>query len=242
MTRNFRFLLLTCILWLLPVGVVAAGQLLLKGVVLDGAGQPVGGAEVYVFDSANVKRPADFISEKTGGDGSFHLALPPGRYWTMAVRRQGESRLGPLGPNDLFSGAPLAFEGAADKQITSDFTVMTLKDAALRSHKRNEDLVKVAGRIVDPAGNPVAGAYAMADLARKGELPLYLSTWTEADGGYTLFLPKGEVFLGVSHKFPPGNDYLLDRKAEFHEDTVGVDLVTPELAAKQADLPAIERP
>lgn len=226
-SRIWKFLLL---ILLLPPAFAAAGSLSLKGRILDGGGRPVSGAEVYVFNSADVKRPADFISEKTGSDGHFQLALPPGRYWTMAIQRQGEARVGPLGPADLFSGEPLLFEGEADKQVVNDFTIISLKEAALRNRKRNEELIKVTGLIIDSAGVPVAGAYAMADSSPKGQLPLYLSTWSEADGRYTLFLPKGKIFLGVARVFPPGNDYHLDREADFNDDAVGEDLVAPPVA------------
>lgn len=229
-SRTWKFLLLA--LLLLPSAIAAAGPLSLKGRILDGNGQPVSGAEVYVFDSANVKRPADFISERTGSDGVFQLALPPGRYWTLAIQRQGEARVGPLGPSDRFSGEPLLFEGGADKQVVNDFTIISLKEAALRNRKRNEVLIKVTGRILDPSGAPVAGAYAMADPSPKGQLPLYLSTWSEADGLYTLFLPKGKIFLGVARVFPPGSDYHLDREADFNDDAVGEDLVAPAVAEK----------
>lgn len=229
-SRIWKYLLLA--LLLLPPVVTSAGTLSLTGLILDSNGRPVGGAEVYVFNSADVKRPADFISEKTGPDGYFQLALPPGRYWTMAIHRQGEARVGPLGPSDRFSGEPLLFEGGDDKQVVNDFTVISLKEAALRNRKRNEELIKITGRILDPSGAPVAGAYAMADSSPGGQLPLYLSTWSEADGFYTLYLPKGKIFLGVSRAFPPDNGYRLGREAEFNDDAVGEDLVAPVVAEK----------
>lgn len=226
MTSRTCKLLLLAFAFLLPAADPGlAATLLFKGQVKDGLGQPVAGAEVYVFDSANVKRPADFISAKTGGDGFFQMPLPPGRYWAMAIQRQGETRVGPLGAADRSSGAPLIFEGGADKQVFADFTVTSLKEAALRNRKRNEELIKVTGRILDPSGAPLAGYYAMADPARQGQLPLYLSAWTEKDGNYTLFLPKGKNFLDVAGVFPPANDYLLSFEVDFDGDAVGVDLV-----------------
>lgn len=224
---NWKFLLLVLACWLQAAAAGAAGSLLLRGRVTDGHGLPVAGAEVYVFNSANVKRPADFISEKTGADGLFQMPLPPGRYWAMAIQRQGEARFGPLGAADRFSGAPLVFEGGADKQIAADFIVTSLKEAALSNRKRNEELVKVTGRILDRSGAPLAGHYAMADPGRQGELPLYLSTWTGSDGAYTIYLPKGKIFLGAAGAFPPGSDYVLGLEADFGDDAVGVDLVAP---------------
>lgn len=229
---TWKTLLSALALLLLPCGIVTAGPLLLKGRILDGNGQPVSGAEVYAFDSTNVKRPADFISGKTGRDGLYTLPLAPGRYWTMAVQRQGETKVGPLGPNDRFSGEPLLFEGGADKEVHNDFTIMSLKEAALRNRKRNEELIKVTGRILDSSGAPVVGAYAMADPSPTGQLPLYLSTWSEADGHYTLYLPKGKIFLGVSRVFPPGSDYYLGLEADFVGDAVGEDLVAPAVTGQ----------
>lgn len=238
-SRIWKYLLPA--LLLLPSAIAVAGPLSLKGRILDSNDRPVGGAEVYVFNSANVKRPADFISERTGSDGHYQLVLPPGRYWTMAIQRQGEARVGPLGPSDRFSGEPLLFEGSADKQVSNDFTIISLKEAALRNRKRNEELIKVTGRILDSAGAPVGGAYAMADSLPTGQLPLYLSTWSEADGLYTLWLPKGKIFLGVARVFPPGNDYHLDREADFNDDAVGEDLIAPLVVEKGVLPPNHER-
>jgi len=241
MISHLRRCLLMALAVILAPTLAGAGPLVLQGRILDSGGQPVSGAEVYVFDSVNVKRPADFISEKSGGDGRFQMTMPPGRYWSMAIQRQGATRVGPLGPTDRFSGEPLAFEGVADKKVVTDFTIMSLKEAALRSHKRNEDLIKVSGRLLDQSGIPLAGAYAMADSAAKGEFPLYLSTWSEEDGAYTLYLPKGKIFIGVARVFPPPSDYSLSHEVEFDADVVGEDLVVPPVAAASAQPVTEER-
>jgi hypothetical protein len=44
----------------------AEERALLKGTVLDVKAMPVEGAEIFIYDSPDVRRPADFISAGTG--------------------------------------------------------------------------------------------------------------------------------------------------------------------------------
>ena len=62
----------------------AEDRALLKGTVLDIKAMPVEGAEIFIYDSTDVRRPADFISARTGKDGSFQMDLPAGIYWAVA--------------------------------------------------------------------------------------------------------------------------------------------------------------
>jgi len=210
---------------MLPSSVTAAENFLFRGQIVDTANRPVSGAEVYVFDSKNIKRPADFISNHTGSDGHFRVELPPGKYWALAIMRRSGATFGPLGKDDKHSGEPIEI-GPPDKgEITHDFTIMDLQEAARASQKRSETVVRVTGHIIDMNGNPVAMAYVMADTRRRfGRMPRYLSTWTGADGYYTIFLPKGKFFLGTTKDFPPDNDYFLIREVVFGQDTADIDL------------------
>lgn len=225
MTRSMTVMFCICAILLFASRATGESPLIFKGLVVDGAERPVAGAEVLVFDSADVKRPADYISEKTGADGLFLLQLRPGRYWTMAVQRTSGAKIGPLAPTDRYSGSPLVFEGKAGQEVNSDFTVMELKEAALLNRKRNDELIRVTGRILNVRGQPVAGAYVLAGPAPRGDWPAYLSAWTEADGRYTIFLPKGKIFIGTSRIFSSGNGYHLAKEVDFVNDAVGVDLI-----------------
>ncbi|MEN8135328.1 MAG: carboxypeptidase-like regulatory domain-containing protein [Thermodesulfobacteriota bacterium] len=219
----FFFLLL----WA-PARISAAEDFLFRGQIVDTANKPVVGAEVYVFDSANVKRPADFISNRTGGDGYFRVELPLGHYWTMAIMRVSGASFGPLGKDDKHSGEPIEIDSAGKNELSKDFTVMDLREAARVNQKRSETVIKISGHILNDDGLPVGMAYVLADQQRKfGDMPQYLSTWTETDGSYVLFLPKGEFFIGASKDFPPKSDYSLSKKVGFANDTTGIDLIIP---------------
>jgi hypothetical protein len=212
--------------WFAAASLSAGENSVFRGQVVDTANQPVSGAEVYVFDSANVKRPADFISNRTGRDGYFRVELPPGHYWTMAIMRTNGASFGPLGKDDKHSGEPFEIDSAGEKEVIKDFTVMDLREAARVNQKRSESVVRISGRILDDNGRPVEMGYVLADAHRKfSGMPRYFSIWTDANGRYQLFLPKGELFIGAARDFPPKSDYVNLKKVAFFEDTEGVDLI-----------------
>ena len=204
-----------------------AGQAgFLEGRVLDISEEPVKNAEVYVFDSPDAKRPADFISNRTAEDGRYRVKLPSGNYWAVAIFRKDGGRFGPLGVSDKHSGEPVALEIAAGGSRSMDFMVVNLREAARKHQKKNDELIKVTGRIVNQNGAPVQMAYGMAHKMQQfGNLPDYISAWTDEQGGYTLYLPPGRYFLGASIGFPPKNDYYLYLDQQFIEDTEKVDLI-----------------
>lgn len=213
------------LLWM-PGPIFAADNFVFRGQIVDTANEPVAGGEVYVFDSAKVKRPADFISNRTGADGYFRVELPPGHYWVMAIMRVSGATFGPLGKDDKHSGEPIEIDSGGKKEFSKDFTVMDLREAARASQKRSETVVKISGQILNDEGLPVEMAYVMADPHRQfGDMPRYFSTWTSADGRYVIFLPKGKFFIGASKDFPPQSDYLAPKEVDFAGDTEGVDLV-----------------
>ena len=234
MSNHMKQLLFSAIICLLPFLVFAASpctaetqDLELRGRVIDIMTQPVAGAEVYLYDSKQVKRPADFISQKTKADGSYKLTVPAGAYWAVAILRQTASSFGPLQVGDKHSGEPIILDLTNNKMKEMDFTVMDLRDAVRHSRKRSEELFEIRGRILDAHEKPVAMAYVLADSRSTPapEIPQYLSAWTGIDGKYTLYLPAGEFYMGTSTIMPPSPDEERSHFINVAGDMQGVDLV-----------------
>lgn len=197
-----------------------------SGRVLDGAGNPVAGAEVYVYKNQQVKRPADFSSNRTEQDGRFRLSLPAGRYWAVAVWRKGGSRFGPLSPEDRHSGEPILLDIVDPAGKIMDFIVLDLREAFRQGQKKNEALVRVQGKIQTDQGEPVSMAYVMADVRKQPKgIPLYLSAWTSSDGLFSIYLPPGRYFLGAFRQFPPPEDLSLSKEMDIAHDQEGLELL-----------------
>lgn len=200
----------------------------LTGRILDKKGTPVFGGEVYVFNSPQVKRPADFISARTGPDGQFALTLPVGNYWAVAVLRKSGKRFGPLEMGDKYSGKAVRLDLTDDSPPSLDFVVVGLREAALHQDRKHADIIRVSGRIIDRGGSPVPFAYAAADQQDRPDIPEYLSAWTDMEGRYTLYLPRGSFHVGAAKAFPPSPGFFLAREYEVTEDTADLDIVLRE--------------
>jgi len=196
----------------------------LKGRVLDAEGKPQKGAIVLVYDSQEVRRRADFMSVRTEEDGRFRMVLFPGKYWAMA-RLKKAAEYGPLMPGDKHSGDPREIELAAGAERELDFTVIDIK-ASANPKKVREDHIRIKGRIVDEKGQPVKNAYTYASRNEKfSGIPDYLSAWTDEEGRYTLYLPRGRFYLGTDTVFPPEKDRLMNRTITVESDRSDVDIV-----------------
>ena len=70
----------------------------LSGRVLDSDGKPVEGARVHVYDHVQMSERPKFVSEKTGPDGRYQIALPAGGTYYIAARDKfgGPPKLGDL--------------------------------------------------------------------------------------------------------------------------------------------------
>jgi hypothetical protein len=199
---NSRLFIMSFVVVCLVAGPVFGETTRLQGTISDESGQPVAAAELFVYDSPKTRRPADYISPRTGADGRYVLNLPPGKYWGVARVRHSE-KYGPLLSGDLHSGEPKEVDLAAgDHEL--DFMVADIRDLARAKEKRLGSMPRVTGRVLSNEGRPVASAFlsvwAAADATK---LPVMVSAWTEPNGEYSIFLPPGSYAVAASTTFPP---------------------------------------
>jgi len=220
----FCMAVLFCAAGAAPVG-AAGGQAVFFGKVSDVEGHAVEGAMVFLYAGGEVRRSAEFISARTDIDGRFRMVLPPGRYLSIARFKKAEG-YGPLMQGDKHSGEPTEVKLEADKETEMDFVVADLKDALQTRTKARERALKVSGRIVDEKGAPVAGVYAFAVRnERFSGVPDHVSLWTDQEGRYTLYVPRGRYFLGTASAFPPGQAYSLQGAMNIEGDNAVMDIV-----------------
>ena len=133
----------------------------IKGSVNDVSGRAAGGTNIYIYNSPDVRRPADFIAH-TGKDGRFRISLPSGKYWAVARLKRSDG-YGPLMSGDKHSGEPVEIALASGAELEVEFTIKDLNDAVSLRRKTREDIIKIEGRIIDINGRPVNMAYAIAN-------------------------------------------------------------------------------
>ncbi|MDT8309781.1 MAG: carboxypeptidase-like regulatory domain-containing protein, partial [Bacteroidales bacterium] len=231
--KSGSLIFLLCLgVFLLSLGnkyVFAAENGILSGRIVDVAHNPVAGVEVFVYNHSNTRRPADYISPASNKDGEFRITLPPGSYWTVARLRLGKERFGPLLPGDKHSGAPLEVDIAPGENIEEEYVVADLEETSQLAVKFDTTFIRVEGALIDPKGLPVENAYAIANRnpAMK-KIPDFISTWTDKDGGYTLFLSPGTYYFGYAFKFPPELKSMQLTKVIVDSETKNINIVTEE--------------
>lgn len=209
---SLMFLLFLLFLSCFSANAATTGTVQITGRILDIDGKPVAGAEVFIYDSSSIRRPADFISPRTNADGQYKLTLPRNKYWAVARVRKGD-QYGPLLANDRHSGEPVILEAEDSESIQLDFTVVDLREAVRQKQKVRVDHQKVTGRVVDSSGKPIKDIFVFADTNRiLHGVPDYVSAWTGEDGSYTIYLPAGRFFIATSDIFPPPNGTTLERE------------------------------
>jgi hypothetical protein len=207
---------------------LALEKAVLKGQVLDAEGKAVKGVEIFLYNTPDTRRPADYISARTDASGKFSVTIPSGKYWAAARLRHGE-KYGPLLPGDKHSGEPVEIEVEAGDEFEENFTVMDLRDAALLVKKTKEDYFRLEGRILDEKGVPLRNVYAVANREKEiSEIPDYLSAWTDDGGRYSLYLPSGTFFIGYAAEFPPGKKIYLYREIHITAEIKDLDIVVDE--------------
>jgi len=212
---------------------IASDNLVLAGQVVDLEGKPVQGAELFAYQTPQVRRPADFISRGTGSDGHYRIELPAGKYWLVARQRAG-ARFGPLVTGGRHSGEAREVEGEAGEEISLDFTVADIREMAAQTPRGESDFQSVEGRILDRHGKPVAGAYAFARGEGGDEgVPEFVSAYSGATGSYNLQLPPGSYRIGAAREFPPGNGVVYAPLVVGEAAAVSKDLAIPGAAEKE---------
>ncbi len=207
-------------------GDARAGEIFqLKGKVTDFEGSAVEDAVVFIYQSENTRRQPDFASPKSDKEGRYSIALPPGRYWAVA-RVKKDEEMGPVLSGGKHSGEPAEIDMTGVGDFEKDFVVADIREVARMSAKTRQDVVKIAGRILERDGRPVRMAYAIANRGDNiSEVPDYLSGWTDENGLYELYLPRGKYYIGGSSTFPPGKGNLLFKEMLIEEDVKDFDII-----------------
>lgn len=184
---------------------IAAEPHQLKAKMSDIEGRPMEGAKLFLYDSPNVRRPADFISSLSDRDGLVQIVLPSGKYWAVA-RFKADGKYGPLLPGDKHSGDPLEIDMAAS-EVAAEFTIADILELGQKKRAAATEALRLKGRVIDTKGVPVANAYLFANRSLEfSELPDYISAWTGENGEYELFLPPGaSYYIAASRQFPLKN-------------------------------------
>ncbi len=198
-----------------------------SGQVFDVEGKAVKGAEMFIYNSSDTRRPADFISARTDEKGHFNIMLPSGKYWVVARLRKGD-KYGPLMVGDKHSGEPVEIVFEANGELEMTYTVADIRDAARLVKKTREDYFKIAGRVVDKQGAPVKMHYVIADKTTPpSEFPDFISSWTDEAGHYIIYLPGGKYVIGYADKFP-SQSYNVYKELEVETDKSDFDIIVEE--------------
>lgn len=175
----------------------------IKGMVVT----PLEGTYLYVYKKGmDLYGPAFTVSEATGPDGAFDLALPEGEYIVVARKRVSGDTAGPVLAGDNKS----EFINLTVKGDMGELSILAPVKAGDERKLTGEAAVTktgISGRITDSDGNPVEGARLhVYDHVQMSERPKFVSEKTGPDGRYLLYLPEGGTYyLAARDKFggPP---------------------------------------
>jgi hypothetical protein len=221
--KAYRVIVLATAVWCCLVsGTQAAG---IKAKIVDINGKPAEGVKIFLYDSNNVRKPADFISNPSDKNGQVVLKVPAGKYWAVA-RIKKDVSYGPLMPGDKHSGEPVELECSENMDTELGFEVADILDVGQKKRTNTADFIRLWGRVVDSEGKPLADVYVFAHSSEDIEfVPEYISAWTDESGNYIVYLPsKGSYFVGSSRQFPPKTKPLGLRLVE--AETVKLDVAT----------------
>lgn len=166
-------------------------------VIMREGGTGVADAYVNIYADTvfNLLGPSHTMSSPTDIDGYYQVTLPPGTYFVVARKRLSGNATGPLSPGDYYSEHQrIVTDVVAGKLAVVDLPLVVMNNPMFfkRDIASVESDTAIRGRIIDKEGKPIFGAFAMAynnaDLKR---LPDYVSTLSDNDGRFTIYLPKG---------------------------------------------------
>lgn len=170
-------------------------------VILRDGGAGVADAYVNVYSDtvSNLLGPSHTMSSPTDKDGRYQALLPPGTYFVVARKRVSGNATGPLSPGDYYSEHQrVVTDVVADKLAVVDLPIVLMNNPMFfkRDIASQETDTAIRGRIIDKEGKPVFGAFGMAysdnNLKR---LPDFVSTLSDNDGRFTIYLPKGGSYF-----------------------------------------------
>jgi hypothetical protein len=171
---------------------------------------PLAEATIYAYrEGMDLRGPAFAASQPSGPDGSFTLALTPGKYFFVVRKRAEGETVGPVqtgdyrgeivGPVTVRAGQVIDRDFLAELKVGETKTIAALRKVPAKTG--------IVGRVLDSDGNTVKGARVHAYLhPQMSERPKYVSEESAADGGYALFFPEGGTYyLAARNRFggPP---------------------------------------
>lgn len=179
----------------------SAGRTGIDGqVFLKGSETPLAGAYVNIYPDtiSNLLGPSQFISSPTDQEGRYSFELPAGTYYVVARKRMSGESTGPLAPGDFYSEHQRIVTSVPEGKVSVvDLPVVPMKAPMFFKKEvveRQTD-TGIRGVLVDQAGKPVPGGFAMAySDPQMQRLPDYASTLSDAEGRFSLYLPEGGSF------------------------------------------------
>jgi len=170
-------------------------------VVLKEGGAPLAGCFVNIYPDAisNLLGPSQFISTPTDAAGRYQIDVPPGVYYVVARKRLSGQPTGPLSPGDHYSEHQrIITRVEAGKLVVVDLPVAIMKAPMFFKSRvvDKETDTGISGVLLDAAGQPVMGGFAMAYADQEMKrLPDYASTLSDEQGRFTIYLPEGGTYF-----------------------------------------------
>lgn len=169
-------------------------------VALKDEGTPLDGGYVNIYPDtiSNLLGPSQFISTPTDADGYYQLEVPAGVYYVVARKRVSGQSTGPLSPGDYYSEHQrIVTRVETGKFVEVDLPVVVMKAPMFFKNRvvEKETDTGISGVLVDAAGKPVMGGFAMAYSDKEMKrLPDYASTLSDEEGRFTIYLPEGSSY------------------------------------------------